>query len=59
MYRKAVTKTCIPGKILREVTPVVKGDRSPAPDDTTSEPRSGNALPGSPVIAIMSDGFMP
>ena len=56
--RKAVTKTCILGKILREATLAVKGGCTPAPDDTTSELQSGNALPGSPVKAIMSGGAM-
>ena len=34
----------------------MKGCRTPALDDTTSEPQGGNTLPGTPVIALMSDG---
>ena len=44
------------GKILRE-EPVGARLRNPAGTDTTSEPRGGNALPGAPVIASMSDGL--
>ena len=43
-----------PGKILREDAALVKGTRTPAPGDTTSEPRVGNVPPGAPVTASMS-----
>ena len=33
---------------------MVKGTRTPAESDTTSEPQIGNGLPGAPVIASMS-----
>ena len=37
---------------------MVKGTRTPAEDDTTSEPQVGNVLPGAPVTASMSgSGF--
>ena len=35
----------------------MKGIRTPALNDTTSEPQAGNSLPGAPVIASMSGGF--
>ena len=35
---------------------MVQGVCTPAEDDTTSEPQGRNALPGTPVIASMSDG---
>ncbi len=35
----------------------MKGIRTPAPNDTTSEPQAGNSLPGAPVIASTSGGF--
>ena len=53
-HRKALTKTRAFGKIPREDAPVVKGTRTPAESDTTSEPQIGNGLPGAPVIASMS-----
>ena len=53
-HRKALTKTRAFGKIPREDVPVVKGIRTPAESDTTSEPQAGNALPGAPVIASTS-----
>ena len=59
LWLKAVTKTCVPGKIPREDALVVQGIRTPAGDDTTSEPQGRNALPGTPVNASMSDGKKP
>jgi len=53
----AVRKTRGPGKIPREDATLVQGICTPAENDTTSEPRGRNALPGSPVKAAMSDGF--
>ena len=35
---------------------LVRGFRSPAGEDTTSEPQGRNALTGAPVKAPMSDG---
>ena len=52
-------KTCVSGKIPREDATLVQGIRTPAGDDTTSEPQGRNALPGAPVKASMSDGTMP
>ena len=46
-------------KIPREKAILVKGFRTPAFYDTTSEPQDGNGLPGTPVIASMSDGLRP
>ena len=43
-----------PGKIPREDAILVKGTRSPAAGDTTSELQVGNVLPGAPVMASMS-----
>ena len=34
----------------------MQGFRTPAGTDTTSEPHGGNAMPGAPVTASMSDG---
>jgi len=53
LLEKSVDEDTRPGKIPREEAPVLKGFRTPAPDDTTSEPYGGNAMPGSPVIAIV------
>ena len=53
----AMTKTCIPGKIPREDTILVRGVRNTAPDDTTSELPVGNGRTGAPVIVPMSDGL--
>ena len=50
-------KTCVSGKIPREDATLVQGIRTPAGDDTTSEPQGRNALPGAPVNAPMSGGF--
>ena len=44
------------GKIPREDAISVQGFRTPAGTDTTSEPHGGNAMPGAPVTASMSDG---
>ena len=49
-------KTCFSGKIPREVAVLVQGIRTPAGEDTTSEPQGRNALTGAPVKAPMS-GF--
>ena len=38
---------------------LVQGFRSPAGEDTTSEPQGRNAPPGTPVKASMSDGQRP
>ena len=47
-------KTRLPGKIPREDATLVQGARTPAGEDTTSEPWGRNAPPGAPVIAPMS-----
>ena len=47
------------GKIPREAATLVQGIRTPAENDTTSEPHGRNAMPGSPVKASMSDGILP
>ena len=47
-------KTRGSGKIPREDAILVQGVRTPAGDDTTSEPRGRNAPPGAPVIAFES-----
>ena len=47
------------GKIPREGAVLVQGIRTPAEDDTTSEPYGRNAIPGAPVTASMSDGRLP
>ena len=49
-------KTRGPGKIPREDAILVQGFRTPAGEDTTSEPQVRNALPGAPVTVPMSDG---
>ena len=56
LYKKAVMKTCDPGKIPREDAVLVQGSRNPAGDDTTSELRGRNAPTGAPVTVPMSDG---
>ena len=53
---KAVRKTCLAGKIHQRGAHLVQALRTPAGEDTTSEPWGRNAPPGSPVIASMSDG---
>lgn len=53
-YKKAVMKTCRPGKILREGATLVQGFRNPARMDTTSELCGGNTATGAPVKAPMS-----
>ena len=45
------------GKIPREDATLVQGIRTPAENDTTSEPQERNVLPGTPVKASMSDGL--
>ena len=50
-------KTCRCGKIPREDAILVQGICTPAAVDTTSEPQTGNGLPGTPVKASMSDGL--
>ena len=52
---KAVTKTSVSGKIPREEFILVQEFRTPAENDTTSEPWVGNGPPGTPVKASMSD----
>ena len=51
-------KTRDPRKIPREDAALVKGACNTARIDTTSEPQGRNALPGAPVNAPMSGGFM-
>ena len=36
---------------------MLRGSCIPADGDTTSEPHGGNAMPGAPVKASMSDGY--
>ena len=55
----AKTKTRVGSKIPREGAPVLKGARTPAADDTTSELPVGNGRTGAPVKASMSDGHWP
>ena len=57
LYKKAVMKTCGPGKIPREDAVLVQGSRNTAGDDTTSELRGRNAPTGAPVTVPMSDGL--
>ena len=59
LWLKAVMKTCVSGKIPREDAILVQGIRTPAGNDTTSEPPVGNVRTGAPVKASMSDGTMP
>jgi len=44
------------GKIPREGAILLRGSRTPAAGDTTSEPPVGNGRTGAPVNASMSDG---
>ena len=58
LLQKGFDEDTRPGKIPREDAALVKGIRTPAESDTTSEPRVGNVPPGAPVIASMSgSGF--
>ena len=58
ILQKGFDEDTRPGKIPREDAALVKGTRTPAESDTTSEPRVGNVPPGAPVIASMSgSGF--
>ena len=54
LLQKGFDEDTRPGKIPREDAALVKGTRTPAESDTTSEPRVGNVPPGAPVIASMS-----
>ena len=54
ILQKGFDEDTRPGKIPREDAALVKGIRTPAESDTTSEPRVGNVPPGAPVIASMS-----
>ena len=54
LLRKALTKTCAPVRFPERTPFLVKGTRSPAAGDTTSELQVGNVLPGAPVTASMS-----
>ena len=47
-------KTRPQGKMPREEAALLKGFCTPALRPTTSEPQTGNGLPGAPVIASMS-----
>ena len=51
--------TRVSGKFPREYAVMVQGVRTPAEDDTTSEPPGGNTGTGTPVKASMSDGHAP
>ena len=51
LYKKAVMKTRVPGKIPREDAILVQGFRTPAHADTTSEQPTGNGWTGAPVTA--------
>ena len=53
---KAVTKTCVLAKYL-ERSRLVQGSVI-SQNDTTSEPKVGNTLPGTPVNASMSGGLV-